>query len=218
MMPPVCSGGKRRDDRSFFLSPAGSGGAELVEYPVSLRERWRLTRAGAEDMGVGAMKKRKTIGLAVLVLLGLVFWSVFRESHGVGVDSVEWLPREAHNITYLKNDLIAIAEFDIEQEAFQKWCERGGWSLRELTGAETCAVGRCLPYLESRGIIPVSDRSDEVAGSDDGIELASVIDDHFSKAFGAGDLFFEERWDNGGGYTIGYDVEEGRGYYDFSRH
>ena len=33
-----------------------------------------------------------------------------------------------------------------------------------------------------------------------------------------GDLFYEERWSNGGGYTFGYDVEQQRGYYFYSHH
>ena len=37
------------------------------------------------------------------------------------------------------------------------------------------------------------------------------------KWFQAGDLYYCERWSNGGGYTIGYDVKEGKAYYDNSR-
>ena len=38
------------------------------------------------------------------------------------------------------------------------------------------------------------------------------------KSFNKGDLFFEERWPNAGGYAIGYDVSEGRGYYEYAHH
>jgi len=39
-----------------------------------------------------------------------------------------------------------------------------------------------------------------------------------SKGLDAGDLFYEERWSSGGGYSIGYDVEEERGYYAYAHH
>ncbi len=38
------------------------------------------------------------------------------------------------------------------------------------------------------------------------------------KSFGTGDLFYEERWSNGGGCNIGYDIHAKRGYYEFNHH
>jgi len=36
------------------------------------------------------------------------------------------------------------------------------------------------------------------------------------KTLREGDLYYEERWDNNGGYAVGYDVKEKRGYYSYS--
>lgn len=62
------------------------------------------------------------IGIAAASILGVFACQFFRETYGIGVDSVWWLPPETRNITYIRNDLIAIAEFDIERDAFEKWC------------------------------------------------------------------------------------------------
>ena len=160
------------------------------------------------------MKRRAKIGLVVLGVVGVSLWSVYRETHGVGVDSVSWLPKEAHNITYVKNDTNVRAEFDIEQDAFEKWCEKRGWPLRELAEGEFFTVVRCLLFLERKGIIPPLAPSQDA----NSIEADLAAMERFSKTFDAGDLVFEERWNNNGGYSIGYDVDAGRGYYAYSSH
>jgi hypothetical protein len=156
------------------------------------------------------VKKRTIIGLAVAALIGASLWQVLHEEYGVGVDSVSRLPAEARNITYLRNDLIQMAEFDIERGAFEKWCTKRKTPLQELR-ERYHAVDRCLPILRNRGILPALDEPNTVGG--DAREM-----EQFTKVFDAGDLFYEKRWSNGGGYSIGYDVREKRGYYRFSRH
>lgn len=60
------------------------------------------------------MKKRTKISLVgVVALFGVLVWQCFKEDYGVGVDSVSWFPAEAQNVTYIKNDLLRIAEFDV---------------------------------------------------------------------------------------------------------
>ena len=46
----------------------------------------------------------------------------------------------------------------------------------------------------------------------------AVQSDSMAPTFDKGDLFFEERWPNCGGYAIGYDVSAGRGYYAYAHH
>jgi hypothetical protein len=53
-------------------------------------------------------------------LCGFSVWYTFRETYGVGVNSLSWLPPEAHNITYFRNGVNNLAEFDIDREAFKK--------------------------------------------------------------------------------------------------
>lgn len=149
--------------------------------------------------------------IAVVGIIGVSLWQHYREDHGVRVDSVWWLPSEARNITYVRNDAIRLAEFDIEWGAFEKWCAGRKMPLRELRDEEEHAVGRCLLILEQRGVMPTSPAPNEAEDNLRGIEQGSKVLD-------AGDLFYEERWSNGGGYSIGYDVEEERGYYAYARH
>lgn len=160
------------------------------------------------------MTKRTKVGLVVAGLvgfLGLCVWTTFRTTYGVGVDSVSWLPREARNVTYFRNGLNSFAEFDVEREAFAKWCAKRKMPLQELTDGGSHAVTRCLQMLENRGVIQMPSVPDGM--SKDEFEMTRTI-----KSFSAGDLFYEERWSNGGGYTLGYDVQAKRGYYQFAHH
>lgn len=152
------------------------------------------------------MNRRTKIGLVVVVLFGVLIWQCFRSGHGVGVRSVSWLPREAHNITYTGDFWIKMAEFDIDREAFEKWCARRRMPLRVLGEDRHRTVDRCLPWLARKGMISPIPEPNESGG------WLGIKD------LGAGDLFFEERWSNGGGYTLGYDVKEKRGYYAYSHH
>lgn len=152
------------------------------------------------------------IAVAALVgLCGFSLWYTFRETYGVSVNSLSWLPPEAHDITYISNGWIARAEFDIEQEALEQWCAQRKWPLRQLGDGEHKMVSRSLWMLEKRGILPTIPELNEAA------EEAHARQQTI-KSFGAGDLFFEERWSNGGGYTIGYDIQKKRGYYEFNHH
>jgi len=153
----------------------------------------------------------KIVAVVVVALIGLVLWQFFTEKYGVGVDSVSWLPPEARNITYIDNDLLRIAEFDIKQGEFERWCVSRGWPLQKLGDGELRTIERCLSMLEDRGTIP---KVTEPNKAETNLrELERTL-----KNFNAGDLFFEKRWANGGGYTIGYDVKEKRGYYSYSHH
>jgi len=158
------------------------------------------------------MKRCATIiAVIVLALIGLSLWELFKEEYGVGVDSVSWLPPEAQNITYIENDLVRIAEFDIEQGEFEIWCANRGQPLQKLGDGERRTIDRCLWMLEHRGVIPAVTEPNKAER--DLRELERTL-----KNFNAGDPFFEKRWSNGGGYTIGYDVRERRGYYSYSHH
>jgi len=158
------------------------------------------------------VKRHTKVGLLVVAsICGISLWYTFREDYGVGVKSVGWLPPEAHNITYIRNGLISLAEFDIEQEAFERWCAHRKMPLRELGGGEHQMVSRSLEVLEERGVLPTITEPNEADGD-------SQRRQRSLKSFGAGDLFYEERWPNNGGYGIGYDINEKRGYYSFSHH
>jgi len=100
------------------------------------------------------VKTKYVITLFVCGFLVISLWRHFsREEHGVGVDSVRWLPPKASNITYLWNSTNEIAEFDIERVAFENWCSDRGRPLMQLSNpAGDHTVGRCLIWLKQRGV------------------------------------------------------------------
>jgi hypothetical protein len=158
--------------------------------------------------------RRTTIVLIVAAVFGIglsgvCLWRLSGEHYGVGVDSVGWLPPEAHNITYVRNDAITIAEFDIEQEAYQRWCADRGMPLSKVRDGEVCSVNRPMASLVRRGVIRMTPQPNE--DDENWHRLAN-------KSFDAGDLFYEARRPDGGGYTLGYDVRERRGYYLYLDH
>lgn len=157
---------------------------------------------------------RRTIGwVAAAVfgvgLCGVCLWQLLGEHSGVGVDSVRWLPPEAHNVTYLRNDALTIAEFDIGREAYERWCADRKMPLSEVRDEEPRMVTRPVGLLVRRGVIPMTTEPNEK--DENWLRLAI-------KGFDAGDLFYETRRPDGGGYTLGYDVREGRGYYFYVDH
>jgi hypothetical protein len=84
-------------------------------------------------------------------------------------------------------------------------------SLRELGPEEYCSIHRCLLWLEERGVLPPSTEPNA-----EEVDLRRA--QRSSKDFRAGDLFYAQQWSNGGGYWIGYDTQEKRGYYAFAHH
>ncbi len=158
-----------------------------------------------------SMKRRTIVVLISLVILLAMAWQHIKGGYGVGVDSVSWLPAEARNISYIDQFLgCRIAEFDIEREPFEAWCRQAGKPLQELAG-EPQTVFRCLPWLERTGAVPPITEPNEFLA--DELRMKRHL-----AALTEGDLFYEERWSNGGGYTLAYDVERQRGYYFYSHH
>ena len=157
------------------------------------------------------MKRRTIVILIALVILVTMAWHRIKGGSGVGVDSVSWLPAEARNITYIDQYLgCRIAEFDIPREPFEAWCRRIDKPLRELAG-ESKTVFRCLPWLGNRGAVLAPNEPNETERSQWEVNRMYAF-------FYRGDLFYEKRHSNGGGYTLGYDVEKQRAYYFYSHH
>lgn len=153
------------------------------------------------------------IALTITVLLCLLVWQSWKTDYGVNVDSVQWLPSEAHSITYMKMPgFNTIAEFEISQAALEKWCADVNKPLKKLGPIEKGSVPRCLHRLEKRGIIPT------VPEPNDSRDWKLWYQGRYEKSLANGDLYYEDRWSNGGGYIIGYDVDEGMGYYWYGHH
>ncbi len=163
------------------------------------------------------MKKKTRIILVIFVsiigILSLGWWSL-QTSYGIGVNSVQWLPTQAHNITYIYVPITStMAEFEIDQQAFEQWCQQKGMTLYTIESQKDFMVPRCLPDLEAIGVIPKPKKE-----SPEWITWFEQGPQRSNKTFKPGDLYFEERWSDGGGYTLGYDVNEGKGYYWYGHH
>ena len=76
-------------------------------------------------------------------------------------------------------------------------------------------MGRCLISLKQRGVDVSTLEPNEITEDDYDLEQAITIS---SKYFSTGDLWYEDRWSNGGGYSIGYDIETKRAYFSWSHH
>lgn len=152
-------------------------------------------------------------GVVLVAFLGLAFllWDYARiKSWGVGVESVEWLPVQASNITFISGDINRVAEFDIDRNSLIKWCDSIGKPMASVVEDQNAMISRVYPFLDREGI-PKS-------GSFKDSSAAEADFDRYTKRFSTGDLFYEDRWSNGGGYTIGFDVSDGRGYYQYAHH
>ncbi|MAS92827.1 MAG: hypothetical protein CMO55_06475 [Verrucomicrobiales bacterium] len=156
------------------------------------------------------------IGIVALMAGGLWFaaWDFCRiKDWGVNETSVEidWIPPEATEVTFVSGNIEKRAEFSIDQQIFEEWCASIGKPLTvvskgsESGGFSEAMLFRSNPLLALKGIT-------EKPNDDD----AAFAWEY--KSFDKGDLFFEERWPNAGGYAIGYDVSEGRGYYEYAHH
>ncbi len=171
----------------------------------------RFNKNESEPTVKSPKKYRKTIALVSIALIGVLWPSSPQTDYGLGVDSVEWLPSQAQNISYFSTRIDRVAEFEIEQAVFEKWCENRDMPLQVLPqGFDRGAskryynIARCWRHLELGG--HVSDPPEEQYGERD------------SKEFNAGDLYYEDSWLNGGGYQLGYDIEEGMGYFWYAHH
>jgi hypothetical protein len=156
------------------------------------------------------MKKGCLITIIVIPIIFLIGIRVLIWEHsrvkgwGIGVKSVEWLPKQASDITFVSAG-IKSAEFQIDQESIIKWCDSIQKPLKPVTEGQLAGIYRTIWVLERRGLTP------------HGYFNNSSTSGEIIKTFRRGDLFYQHRWSNGGGYVIGYDVENERGYYHYSR-
>ncbi|MDF1740994.1 MAG: hypothetical protein P1U86_17660 [Verrucomicrobiales bacterium] len=158
------------------------------------------------------MNKGCLVGLSAVLLvfsgLCLCLWNFARiKSYGVGVDTVRigWLPDEISDVTYISGNINRIAEFSIDQKAFENWCESAGKPLSPVADNSKPWVFRANEQLERIGKIERPSDPDRLAS-------------WRSKTLEPEDLFYKDRWDNGGGFSIGYDVSTRRGYFEYASH
>ncbi|MGK0187440.1 MAG: hypothetical protein ACI9R3_003228 [Verrucomicrobiales bacterium] len=150
------------------------------------------------------------VGLALLLafVVGYLLWDSTRiREWGVGVDTadLEWIPQGASDITFVAGDIQKIAEFTIDRKAFEHWCTSIGRPLAPVGEDEKARLWRANMFLDKIGATSRPNDPDESY-------------QWHNKTFDTGDLFFEERWPNNGGYAIGFDVITSCGFYEYTHH
>jgi hypothetical protein len=148
------------------------------------------------------------IGIPIFCMIGfrIMIWDLNRvKSWGVEVESVDWLPKQASNITFVSGGAFKFAEFDIDLGSITKWCDSIQKPLKPVTSGQTASVYQVHWYLKRFGIPNHASLNN------------SSTNEPIVKSFKKGDLFYDYRFSNGGGYTIGYDMSNERGYYHYTR-
>lgn len=114
----------------------------------------------------------------------------------IETDAVEWLPDSATRISYVEVTGFAwskVAEFTIDREAFQAFCEQNGWTPEKKEDVSVSFIN----WIYEESYLPTKPRDELV------IEKA---------------LFYEEINQNGGGVTLVYDLNENRAYLSKNHH
>lgn len=164
------------------------------------------------------MKKACAIPLGVMLALFvgicLLLWDFGRiRDWGVDTDPPDWLPSEATNVTYIDGSINRIAEFDIRRSEFQRWCESIEKPLSPVDSTQRSVVWRANPFLARIGAIEELTLQEQSSN----MEIQEFLDWR-EVTLAKGDLFYEERWPNNGGYAIGFDTSEKRGYFAYAHH
>lgn len=160
---------------------------------------------------------KKGCVLAVIVGIGaiaFVIWDIGRiRDWGIGVDTpVEWLPKEARDITFIEGGLNKAAEFTIAREAFEDWASGIGKPVKPLGAGEWGSVMRANLFLQRVGAAEALPELPEHANDDEAHDYLAWDRILLQE----GDLFYKEQYSNNGGYWLGYEVKTSRGYFFYS--
>ena len=153
------------------------------------------------------MKKKRKILSVLFVIAVLIFnpislflfwlfsglYSNANPEIGESVQSVEWLPETASNISYYRTYSWQAYEFDISEDHFEDWATR--WDIREV--GSPISVRR---YSYMGRFEEASDYSDQENQESHTAKIRNGL--------------YDENWaSDGGGYVVAYDRSEGRAYF-----
>ena len=157
------------------------------------------------------------IALAVPVLAGAAVWfwyatyvSFNRVEEAENVARVDWLPAGARNVSYYRSYPFTAYEFDIDEAGFRSWAAQEGWPLRPVE-YEPFRVLR-YSFHASKRMHPPDEETlapEEWRARHDRARAATQKE--IRRGYG-----YEKRQSNGGGVTVGYDLDTGRAYYQYS--
>ena len=134
-------------------SPAGPEppATEVVE-PVAPRPAERRPRRKRARGEQGAWHTYRITKLIFSLILVAVVWSILRWTQrpdyewGENLESVEWLPTTAHNISFYRDARFTIFEFSISLNGFQDWATSSGYKPARI-GKEPVKIARYRFYL-----------------------------------------------------------------------
>jgi hypothetical protein len=162
--------------------------------------------------------RRRTllIGVAALAALVAIVWGGYatyvdfnRVEEAQHVPRVDWLPRGATDVSYYRAYSWTAYEFDIDEAGFLRWAKDEGWPVKRVDKPFT--VPR-HSFEAARRMYPRDDDdmpAKEYQAAYDAARTAS--EKVITRGYG-----YERRQSNGGGVTVGYDLDAGRAYYQSS--
>jgi len=140
------------------------------------------------------------ISLSILILFGLIIWSLNAPAEkGENIQSVDWLPGEATNISFYKRRAWVSFEFNISEQGFFNWAKK--WTKAEVKIIDKPVEMWRYTYYTIPS--PSPDSSEEIRN-----EYQSKI----KKTINHGYYYMTPPRPNGGGTHIGYDLDTGRAY------
>ena len=162
------------------------------------------------------MKKLLVVCVALLLLTFLlgsyVIWDYGRvKNWGIEAEAPEWLPKGSSQVTFLVTGSRRIAEFKVDAEVFEEWCQQSGRPLNPLSENEEMVVQRPNFELAERGKIEMFTMPEKALTDQDFTDYQVWHEANLE----AGDLFYSDLGPNSGGYVVGFDRSEGMAYYSY---
>ncbi|WP_145208236.1 hypothetical protein [Planctomycetes bacterium TBK1r] len=150
-----------------------------------------------------SMKKR----FFIVAFIAFAIWFVYGAYRGLtdveigeSLQSVDWLPDAATNVSYYRSYLNTAYEFDISEREFREWSR---WDLTEIT--KPVQISRYLAFSTTLPEEPSNPTRAEIEALALAIAKRGVtIRDGLYCGYLQG---------NGGGVWVGYDRDSGRAYY-----
>ena len=154
--------------------------------------------------------------LAGLVGLPLLLYGAYRgftdAEAGENVPGVSWLPGSARNVSFYRSYSFTAYEFDIPEREFLNWAGGQGWEVRKVEGdPDPPSVlryhfgGGRLSYPAD--LHPGATESEVEAWKEALRAYRSAREKRVERGY-----FYEHRQRNGGGVSVGYDLDAGRAY------
>jgi hypothetical protein len=159
--------------------------------------------------------------LALVVILGLpaagalAAWVWYaactfnQVDEAVNVPRVDWLPESARDVSYFRSYSFTAYEFDIDEAGFLAWAKDEGWPVKPI-GDTALTIPR-HSFDKARRLYPQDDNLSPEEWRDQFARAEAARTKVIRRGY-----HYERRQSNGGGVTVGYDLESGRAYYQSS--